>query len=253
MKTLDDVVVELNGVWVFGDYDYVTQYNDESDWEAAKFPAGVVRFDRCWFERRAKELGFVKWYRWGVEYATNGNKPDLADDVVVCIESGAMQNSVDGWDWPLIESFRITDPRYKPEDTSYLDKPDSSIDNDSDWYCYETQKALRLPPVGAVCLVWFDDGKECWQKCKVLAMSPYEHDHMAVSLIGCYDRKLVWSQDFKPLDHATRAKELEKKQVVDAAAKKFHSSIMPDYSGQPFLDGLGALYDAGFLKLPEDI
>jgi hypothetical protein len=115
------------------------------------------------------------------------------------------------------------------------------------WYDYETQKALRLPPVGAECLTWFDDGKECWQKCKVLALSPYEQDHMAVSLIGRYDRKLIWSQDFKPLDWNRK-----KYEAIEAASKCFQAHCMHDYSGQPFLDGLAGLYDAGFLRMPED-
>jgi hypothetical protein len=56
---------------------------------------------------------------------------------------------------------------------------------------------------------------------------------------------------YRPLDWNRKA-EAERKRVVDAAAAKFHASIMPDYSGQPFIDGLSALYDAGFLRMPED-
>ena len=116
--------------------------------------------------------------------------------------------------------------------------------NSTEWYDYENQKAIMLPPVGAECLVWFDDGRECWQKCKVLALSPYEHDHMAVSLVGEYDRKLIWSQDFMPLDHATRKVEAEKKRVVDAAMLV----VMHRTKG----NAVEALYDAGFLKLPDN-
>ena len=55
-------------------------------------------------------------YKYGVEYPTNGVKPDLPDDVVVCIEGQCCESrdSVDGWDWPRIKSFRIVDDRYKP-------------------------------------------------------------------------------------------------------------------------------------------
>jgi hypothetical protein len=259
MKTLDDAVIELSGVWP-SMIDYMTKFEGQNDWRCARSPEnGLYICTRDQFQQRAKELGFVGKYRWGVEYPANGKKPDLADDVVVCIENGTMRDSVDGWDWPLIESFRITDQRYKPADTSYLDKQpklfeftpirvdadiDIEFDDGSDWYCYETQKALRLPTVGTVCLVWFDDGKECWQKCKVLAMSPYEHDHMAVSLIGCYDRKLVWSQDFKPLDWNRKA-EAEKKRVVDAVWEAYHE--FGDLSVRATFD---ALYDAGYLRLP---
>lgn len=54
-------------------------------------------------------------YEYGVEYQTNGRKPELPDDVLVCIEGQSYESrgSVDGWDWPRVESFRIVDERYK--------------------------------------------------------------------------------------------------------------------------------------------
>jgi hypothetical protein len=273
MKTLDDAVVELGGLAANANdpdiYNYVLAksklyINSRDDLGyLCELPE---------FEQRAKELGFVNGYRWGVEYPTNGKKPDLADDIVVAIDGASGEcsgDSVDGWIWGKIKSFRITDRRYKPADTSYLDKPkpercgleapenlnhkcsSSDVifggDNAASWYDYEAQKALRLPPVGTECLVWFDDGKECWQKCKVLAMSPYEHDHMAVSLVGKYDRKLIWSQDFRPLDWNRKA-EAEKNRVVDAAVK-----VLEMQRNSPWgldVEYAEALYDAGYLRLP---
>ena len=51
---------------------YVTSYKD-----------GDIYWHISEFQQRAKELGFINDYRWGVEYPTNGKKPELADDVVV--------------------------------------------------------------------------------------------------------------------------------------------------------------------------
>lgn len=64
-------------------------------------------------------------YEWGVEYPTNGVKPDLPDDVVVDIKinnrayknqwrskSGQVRNIA--WDDEVTE-FRVVDGRYKPE------------------------------------------------------------------------------------------------------------------------------------------
>lgn len=47
----------------------------------------------------------------------------------------------------------------------------------------------------------------------------------------------------KPIDK-------DRERVISEASKVFHSKCMSNYSGQPFLDGLGALYDAGMLKSP---
>jgi hypothetical protein len=288
MKTLDDLIVGRNALWftleeaskAFRHSDFLFMY-DSGGSTTEPCEVGVRLLDAViskeQFQQRAKELGFVGKYRWGIEYATNGKRPDLADDVEIKWQAVGVREwwpkydntTVGELDWNgkyAVYSFKITDQRYKPADTGYLDKPErcgleapenlnhkcssSDVrfgnDNAADWYCYETQKALRLPPVGTECLVWFDDGKECWQKCKVLAMSPYEHDHMAVSLVGKYDRKLIWSQDFMPLDHATRKAEAEKKRVVDAAI----DAMKPNPLTGTMEKWFGKLYDAGYLRLP---
>jgi hypothetical protein len=131
MKTLDDAVVEQQGEWF--DNDFCVALIMKNDMKTivldnAKYAFADLAFfcTRDQFQQRAKELGFVGKYRWGVEYPTKGKKPELADDVVVkcrvsevwCISEGP----VDMWPWRFIGSFRITDQRYKPEDTSYLYK-----------------------------------------------------------------------------------------------------------------------------------
>lgn len=43
----------------------------------------------------------------------------------------------------------------------------------------------------------------------------------------------------------------EREFAIKAAAKEFYDKCIQDYSGNSFLNGLGALYDAGMLRLPE--
>jgi hypothetical protein len=77
------------------------------------------------FEQRAKELGYVNGYRWGVEYELDGKGPDLPDDTLIVWTDAvdSAETTCHGMNWVGVESFRITDPRYKPADTSYLDAP----------------------------------------------------------------------------------------------------------------------------------
>ena len=264
-EALDKAVIELSGLWpdskTCSKHEKIGEFTGNSGNGIIQIKFGEEYIEKPEFTQHAKELGFINGYRWGVEYETNGKRPELADDVVVSCKifntnhiRNKHEQKVDFWDWDIrdmssdIESFRITDQRYKPADTSYLENNNlAQVDDisvvESEWYDYENQRALRLPDVGTECLTWFDDGKECWQKCKVLALSPYEQDHMAVSLIGRHDRKLVWANNFKPLDHATRKAELEKKRVIASACE-----VIPEIGGKSLLE---ALYDAGYLRLPD--
>jgi hypothetical protein len=156
-ELIDKAVHALGGVFD----GTLPKYNHEFDFWVTTSAEGVTTLravaagfsiTKEEFQQRASELGYINGYRWGVEYPTNGKKPDLADDVVVCIEKSAIQDSVDGWDWPLIESFRITDRRYKPSDTSYLETPAvEPVPEVNDWYDYDNQKAIALPHVGVEC------------------------------------------------------------------------------------------------------
>ena len=66
-------------------------------------------------------------YEYGVEYETNGEKPNLPDDVLVNVmfngkwkDWGNYCNSVGVWVWSESDKFRIVDERYKPA-------PDTSV------------------------------------------------------------------------------------------------------------------------------
>jgi hypothetical protein len=258
-------------------------------------------------KQRARELGYINGYRWGVEYPTNGKKSDLPDNLDVMVRSTNTglwcdERMVISNFWPHTKSFKITDERHKPVDTSYLDNRTDAqlakemaseklrkdgadnldelkagnlnvpkckyngvadIDQDkiesmslldvanSDWFDYEAQKAVTLPPVGTKCQVLIDNE---FTNCTVIH---HANNHLSVVAAFKYPQvkdsdvgRLGWSVNFRPLDWNSKA-EAEKKRVVDAAAKKFHASIMHDCSGRPILDGLSALYDAGYLRMPD--
>ena len=110
------------------------------------------------------------------------------------------------------------------------------------WYDYTNQKALRLPPVGVECemltcnkwelikMVGFDDG---------FAVVKYLDDKSYHSQSGL-------PKFYRPLDHATRKAEAERKRVVDAVMK-FWMSVDTGTTAT-----FEKLYDAGFLRMPED-
>ncbi len=234
-------------------------------------PAGYTingeDFSTEFIAKRAKELGFVGRYRWGVEYKTDGKQPELADDVVVSAESklykiGELSDAESAkWNWKVCVKFKITDQRYKPTDTSYLDKPErfgleapeslnhkcssSDVqfkdDNGADWYDYDNQKALRLPPVGVECE--YEDSPEVkgYSKCTILAVL---NDAFAFSRPD-YKNTIftgnLRTHVIRPLDFDRKAK-AERKRVVDAVMKEFPAAnelILCD------------MYGKGFLRLPD--
>jgi hypothetical protein len=269
-EDLDKLIIERKGLWftIADCYEkesvlshYGAMYSHLSIGgkvlEVQLHGIGKVTMDD--FEQRAKELGFINGYRWGVEYKTNGERPELADDVkVCCLSMGDVwyeEDLMTEWNLGWIAKFKITDPRYKPEDTSYLDalSPGQSLTHKSDdlthneeglthsWFDYENQEALRLPPVGVECYRLSGLG---WIETSIVA-----HHHDGVRAIFCDEGFSIGelgyngAVNFKPLDHATRKAELEKRRVVDAAVK-----YLAGYA--KIEDIANHLYDAGYLHLP---
>ncbi len=197
------------------------------------------------FQQRARELGYINGYRWGVEYPTGGKKPDLDGGVVVKV-AGKFING--GWysynyavadtDWLDAISFKITDRRYKPSDTSYLETPAlEPVPEERHWYDYTAKKAVALPPVGTECIV-LDE-----VQAKIIGKTAsgylvYESVVTGLCEMACQ------ITSFKPLDHNHKA-EAEKKRVVDAAWDS-----LTEFSTAKQV--LGDLYDAGYLKLPTE-
>jgi len=198
------------------------------------------------FQQRARELGYVNGYRWGVEYPTNGKKPNLPDDVVVSVSSGSFaidalsDAKIDEWRWGSSISFKITDTRYKPEDTSYLETPAlEPAPEEEGWYDYTTQKALRLPPVGV-------DVETCnpdqllygaGESGEVLA-----HVENTAVIRMSYGLGCFCADNLRPMDWNRKA-EAERKLVVDAAYDRGYAGVTKGV--------LFAMFDDGFLRMPE--
>jgi hypothetical protein len=244
MKTLDQIIIELEGVWNF-------KFDELVAFEMTQ-PPKRLSFPKSEFQQRAKELGFAGRYRWGVEYKTDGKPPELADDVVCQFKhikfGWGKENEISVVNrWDTVELLKITDQRYKPADTSYLDKPDSSLDNGADWYDYDNQKALRLPPVGDVveCYINTDLGSFRWEKCEVL-----KHKDATKCAIHALDLGILsWSDEFRPLDHDRKAK-ADRESFVSAGCKVTDNLRGVFTSDKAAHDVLCALYDAGF-RLPD--
>jgi hypothetical protein len=229
-------------------------------------------FSPSFIQQRAKELGFVNGYRWGVEYATNGKKPDLADDVFVKYQhktDGKWLNNpfpVNGLAWEeTSKAFKITDQRYKPEDTSYLDKPErcgleapenlnhkcssSDIivrfgdDNAADWYDYDTLKMKGFPKSGTMVIGLTEPVLSVFQ-CVFVG---FDGDGSIVieAENGSLCRYRESNLKFRPFGWNRKA-EAEKKRVVDAAI----DAMKPNPLTGTMEKWFGKLYDAGYLRLP---
>lgn len=204
-------------------------------------------FSPSFIKQRVKELGFVGEYRWGVEYKTDGKRPELDGDVEVDVKGEAqfwMCNTAGHVWWAHSSTFKITDQRYKPADTSYLNnEAEMLIQNKADWYDYDNQKALRLPPVGAECE--YEDSPEVknYSKCTILAVlndafAFSRPDYKNTIFTGNLRTHVV-----RPLDHDRKAK-AERKRVVDAA----FASLSEFRTASQTLE---ELYDKGFLRMPD--
>lgn len=201
------------------------------------------------FKQRAKELGFVGRYRWGVVYEIDGKRPELADDVFVYARNYGDEcgkcSEVMSFFWPNYYKFKIVDDRYKPADTSYLDKSDSSTrsaesstDNGADWYDYDNQEMKTLPDNNADVELLMGGTYRCrveYIGIKSFKVVFYRYDTHEI------DHAELPTASFRPLDWDRKAK-AERKRVVDAAQKECVNFSSND---------LGRLYDAGFLRLPD--
>jgi len=249
-ERFDAFIHEKKGVFLDGDYNiHLTDIGESVSIREIK--------------QRARELGYINGYRWGVEYPTYGKKPDLADDIFVQMKypNGEWHPLVGGglgyFTHSAFSSFRITDQRYKPADTSYLENNNlAQVDDtdvvESEWYDYDNQEAIGLPPVGEILEFVesskFEKTRSEWvtgQKVKIISHEVVNGNSVAVvfNIDAEFAECLVY-QCMRPLDHNRKA-EAEKKRVVDAAL-----SVWVKRDNAP--DALLALYDAGYLKLPAE-
>jgi len=253
-EELDKFIIENNGIWPAFQGDSV------------RLGALATAYFKCEFEKRSKELGFINGYRWGVEYLAGFKKPKIDDDVILVVNSHnvgeftgerAVRNNM----WNLTRSFKITDPRYKPADTSYLQTPAVEPAEEvaqGDWWDYENHCIIdeQCPPIGSII--------ELRERSEFLSLASGEITYISAGahchVVGhaerpdnkfkCVTLMSVINIDagfctgnptrlVKPLDHATRKAELEKKRVVDAAMTAVDEFIEPRQT-------IEALYDLGW-------
>ncbi len=167
--------------------------------------------------RNDLELGYINGYRRGVEYQTNGQKPDLPDDVLITGEYNflpmefAVPVEVGNAAWGDISKFKITDQRYKPADTSYL----------------------------------VSEITESKPNAENVSIDPITELRKEFSSLSPAFQKLMQSDFDRLIEDMERfiKDKAEKKRAVDAA---FASLSEFNKAHQV----LGELYDAGFLRMP---
>ncbi len=186
------------------------------------------------FQQRASELGYINGYRWGVEYPTNGKKPDLPDTILVDVRSNRMKDwhikgpqEVGGWLWRdlgsdlFFEFFRIVDKRYKPADTSYLDSVSEIPESKSN-----AENVSSLPKTN------FNEGAE-------------HFEWIANQFENVDDINAVWKLRDKL--YQNRKAEAEKTRVVDAVQQLVHEF---DHCAYVSDELLSFLHDKGYLRTP---
>lgn len=213
-------------------YDYVERFELSGSYTASLEDEGSTLFAKSKFTQRAKELGWINGYKWGVEYPTNGKKPELPDDVVVVVKFSPSdivwhKDFVQNWRWLAggITSFRIVDERYKPKA--------EIVSADNSWH-----ERGEFPPAGIECEVNF---KHKWYKTKIVGMNDefcvFDCRNFSDALYEGYDDPSV----FRPI-------KTERERFVDAAFLAIRSMGVVIYEEDaPYLS---ALYDSGF-RAPE--
>lgn len=276
MKTIEDAVIELNGKLP---NKTCNKRCSDGGWYISLYGKLAHVVDCVWFElddfeATAKRMGYINGYRYGVEYPTNGKKPDLPDDLRVCVkfqgqwlDSSHEYDDVRSCNWIAGESFKIIDPRYKPAEPEQKAAADSAsvkcgcvgCTNTAThtWSghptCDDCGSPSRLKPAPAPAKPWFEAGelpaigcfvdvvgfvvygigeKDCEvvahvENCAVIRMS-YG--------LGCFQAECL-----KP-------SMTDKEKALDAADLAIHQ-----YSAGADIrtELLGALYDAGLLRLPD--
>ena len=253
-ELIDKAVKKLKGIWhsgasyllttqpnwkainrsLIGSFEFVTESMTKVDGGNSAYSLSdgywMVLCSKGDFEKRARELGWVNGYQYGIEYPANGNKPDLDGDVLVEQFSTADDKwhagSVYFWNWNAnsIKKFRIVDERYKPKD--HPAQPHDMVDNS--WH-----ERGELPPVGAECEVsvldqgYFDFEVRGYYQGKVWMASAETGDIT----------EMVNHCKFRPIKS-------ERERFIDAATSVF-------YNGSHCERMAAALFDAGF-RAPSD-
>ena len=184
------------------------------------------------FEQRSKELGWINGYKWGVEYETNGEKPDLPDDVVVEFRSVGIKGIViDGWlgfgtvadwEWSVSDKFRIIDERYKPKEQEMS----------NDWY-----EKGELPPANTECEVRIEG-----QWLPTVVIGHYANEAVVV------DPCVTVQRFFCTTANNLRPLRTETDKLVEQAKKDFMNANVGSYTTYE-RKCIEALTNAGYRKI----
>lgn len=175
---IDRLVRDKSGVWPQGwaTACYDKRTNIFSSWPPRRNPESLEHVcTQEEFTQHARELGWINGYKYGVEYPTNGKKPDLPDDFIVT----TTVNDSRGWlepstvstrRWELAEAFRIVGERYKPKQPAYASRDEMAkhsiigdMQLDNSWH-----ERGELPPVGTECEVSNCGSDFVWCKIKYM-------------------------------------------------------------------------------------
>lgn len=180
-------------------------------------------------------------------YATEESK--MAHHVNVLADADevfTMPISSDKWS-ESDEVVYVTEPCRLMPDTGEV-----FVQSMDDWYDYDQQKAIALPPVGVECEVYNTAlGKSAdWEKCIIRLIGTFKCVYDSESCrerIGDIDD--IGACLFRPLDHATRKADIERKRFVDFVTNLLYTHCCAT-KGE-LMDGAEEMFKLGF-KLPED-
>lgn len=271
-KLIDKAVLENNGIWVKQGTHLKVAGPSNIFYKAYayfNFYANDTNSDNYWiyvcnkqdYLQRARELGYVEQtgYRWGVEYETNGQRPDLPDNLEIkaCQRLSGLIHfcKANKANWKDTDYFTVVDDKYKPIDQaadeidSPLNKMSCIVDNisnindslpntDESWWDWEADKAVSLPPVGSK--VFFREYRET-DNWKEIQIRGFWNEKGNVSVwIHSVSKPNITIEHFRPLNYATRKAEMERKRVVDA--------VIWALGRQDFISIANKLYDIGALN-----
>lgn len=189
------------------------------------------------FEARAKEQPMK--YKYGIEYKTNGEKPDLPRDVEVEVYSEPFKewnkaDRVGSWHWFAYSKFRIVDERYKPKEQ----------DMNNDWY----EKGER-PPVGTQCEFKAisncnsEDFASDWAFCKILYIGKNGGAVVESSYgIEYFIDELDYDLSFRPIPTETD-------KLVDEAMSLFSQTETTSDARQGIEHAVHKLIEQGYRKI----
>ncbi|WGH49601.1 hypothetical protein [Alishewanella phage vB_AspM_Slicko01] len=217
---LDKAIEELNGVLSQKHNKLMRDSAGNRIFEIAD--GQLIKFSSVTFETRAKELGWINGYKYGVEYPTKGEKPDLPDDLKICISYGngysciIMSGLVSTWENTTI--FRIVDALYKPVSETPESKQNAQDVSDNSWH-----ERGEPPPVGALFEYAVD---------RHSYITSLIHERSGIVWLAGIGLVIFNPKHFKPIKS-------EREKFIDAAYKAAYFTTSCKVS-------LGKLYDAGF-------